>query len=207
MMGLFNSLPPADLSLATVIHSLSCPFSFSKPSFSRVVMFNVGVAYGRCCGLRVCRGVGHHATSIRLPDLEFSIALSLESHRHLRISIIDSIVGEFPAVLLVSSFVIRFSFISHIVHDKNKINLVSSDSVFGKLHRPVLIPEMTRSFQPPTTTSLSVDVQLLWSLLWSGEVDFSVKTVGEGVEIAAIVLSESFQDVAFQQTLIMYIPS
>ena len=43
-----------------------------------------------CFGLPVGRGVGHHAPSIRLGDLDFSIALSLESHRHLRISIIDS---------------------------------------------------------------------------------------------------------------------
>jgi hypothetical protein len=56
-----------------------------------------------CVGLPAFRGVGHHAPSIFLGDLDFSIALSLESHRHLRISIIESIVGEFPAVLLVSS--------------------------------------------------------------------------------------------------------
>jgi hypothetical protein len=63
-----------------------------------------------CCGLSVCRGVGHHGPRIRLGDLDVSIArLSLESHRHLRISIIDSIVGEFPAVLLVFSSVIRFT--------------------------------------------------------------------------------------------------
>jgi hypothetical protein len=68
-----------------------------------------------CCGLPVGRGVGHHAQSIRLGDLDFSITLSLENHRHLRTSIIDSIVGEFGAVLLAFSFVIRFSAISHIV--------------------------------------------------------------------------------------------
>jgi hypothetical protein len=39
----------------------------------------------------------------------------LESHRHLRTSIIDSIVGEFPAVILTVSFVIRCSATSHIV--------------------------------------------------------------------------------------------
>jgi hypothetical protein len=52
-------------------------------------------------------GVGHHAPSIRLGDLDFSIALSLESHRHLRTSIIDSIAGEFPEALLTCSFVIH----------------------------------------------------------------------------------------------------
>jgi hypothetical protein len=47
-----------------------------------------------------------HAPSIRLGDVDSSIvaALSLESHRHLRTSIIDSIVGEFPAVILTVSF-------------------------------------------------------------------------------------------------------
>jgi hypothetical protein len=68
-----------------------------------------------CCGLPVGRSVGHHAPSIRLRDLDFSIMLSLESHRHLRTSIIDSIVGGVAALLLTFSFVIRFSFISHIV--------------------------------------------------------------------------------------------
>ena len=53
-----------------------------------------------CCGFPARRGVGHHAASIRLGDLDISIALSLESHRILRTSIIDSIVGEFPAALL-----------------------------------------------------------------------------------------------------------
>jgi hypothetical protein len=62
-----------------------------------------------CCGLPIGRGVGHHAASIRLGDLDFSIALSLESHRQLRTSIIDSIVAEFPAALLTTClFVIRF---------------------------------------------------------------------------------------------------
>jgi hypothetical protein len=74
-----------------------------------------------CVGLPTFRGVGHHAPSILLGDLDFSIALlSLESHWHLCISIIDSIVGKFPAVLLVSLFVIRFSFnVSHIVHPQS----------------------------------------------------------------------------------------
>jgi hypothetical protein len=68
-----------------------------------------------CCGLPTCRGVVHHALSIRLGDLDSSIAMSLESQRHLRISIIDSIVGELATTLLTLSFVIRFSLISHIV--------------------------------------------------------------------------------------------
>jgi hypothetical protein len=67
-----------------------------------------------CCGLPVGRGVGHHAPKIRLGDLDSSITLSLGSHRHLRTSIIDSIVGESAAVLVTFSFVIRL-FISHIV--------------------------------------------------------------------------------------------
>jgi hypothetical protein len=53
-----------------------------------------------CCGFPAIRGVGQHAPSIRLGDLVFSIALSLDSRRNLRTSIIDSIVGEFPAALL-----------------------------------------------------------------------------------------------------------
>jgi hypothetical protein len=39
-----------------------------------------------CCGLPVGRDVGHHAPSIRLGHLDFSIALSFESHRHIRIT-------------------------------------------------------------------------------------------------------------------------
>jgi hypothetical protein len=70
-----------------------------------------------CCGLPACRGVGHHAPSIRLGDLDFSIVLSLVNHRNLRSSItIDSIVGEFSAALLTNSFVIRFSATFHIVY-------------------------------------------------------------------------------------------
>jgi hypothetical protein len=49
-----------------------------------------------CCGLPVERGVGHHAPSIRLGNLDFSITLSLESHRHLRTTIIDSIFVRDP---------------------------------------------------------------------------------------------------------------
>jgi hypothetical protein len=52
---------------------------------------------------------------IRLGDLDSSIALSLESHPHLRTSIINFIVGEFPAVILTVSFVIRCSATSHII--------------------------------------------------------------------------------------------
>jgi hypothetical protein len=51
-----------------------------------------------CCDLPIGRGVGQHAPSIRLGDLDSSIALSLDSHRHLRTSIIDSIVREFAAL-------------------------------------------------------------------------------------------------------------
>jgi hypothetical protein len=47
--------------------------------------------------------------------LTFSIVLILESHRHFRISIIDSFVGEFLAFLLVFSFVIRLSTIPHVI--------------------------------------------------------------------------------------------
>jgi hypothetical protein len=53
-----------------------------------------------CCGLLVGRRVRHHAPSIRLGDLDFSSTLNLESHRQFRTNIIDSIVGEFAAVLL-----------------------------------------------------------------------------------------------------------
>jgi hypothetical protein len=111
----FNSLSPhADLSLATVIHSLSCHFSSSsKPSFSRVEIQAWRMVY---YDFPIGRGVGYHAPSIRLGDLDFSIALSLESHRILRSCIINSIVGEFPAALLTCSFVIRFSAISNIAH-------------------------------------------------------------------------------------------
>jgi tetratricopeptide (TPR) repeat protein len=90
----------------------------------------------------------------------------------------------------------------------NNNNLVPSESVFGNLPRPVLIPEKKRPFQPPPTTSSPADVQLLCSLLWSGEVDFCVMTndteKSEAV-VTAMVLSESFQDVAFQQMLFTYV--
>jgi hypothetical protein len=99
--------PHADLSLATVIHSLSCPFS-SKPSFLRYVCKRV-VWSAEVSLLAVV----HHAPSIRLGDLDSSIAL--ESHRHLRVSINVSIVGEFATIPLTCSFVIRFSATSHIV--------------------------------------------------------------------------------------------
>jgi hypothetical protein len=67
-----------------------------------------------CCNFPVGRGAGHHAPSIRLGDLDFSITLSLEPSAS-SYSIIDSIAGAFVAVLLTFSFVIRFSVISHIV--------------------------------------------------------------------------------------------
>jgi hypothetical protein len=67
-----------------------------------------------CCGLPIGHGPEHHAPSIRVGDLDFSITLSLESHRQFLTFIIDSIVAEFAAVLL-TSFVICFSAISHIV--------------------------------------------------------------------------------------------
>jgi hypothetical protein len=76
----------------------------------------VAYVYVSYCLLRSGRCVGHHAPRIRLGDLYAFIALSLQSHRHLRISIIDSIVGEFAAVLRTCSFVIRFSATSHIAH-------------------------------------------------------------------------------------------
>jgi hypothetical protein len=69
-----------------------------------------------CVGLPAFRGVvGHHAPSILLGDLDSFIALSLESHRYLRISIIDSIVGDFPAVRSSSLFV-RDPFLLYIPH-------------------------------------------------------------------------------------------
>jgi hypothetical protein len=77
----------ADLSLATVIHSLSCPFSPSKPSFWRVLMYACRMV---CWGLPTGRDVVHHAPSIRLGDLSSFIKLSLESHQHLRVSINDA---------------------------------------------------------------------------------------------------------------------
>jgi hypothetical protein len=81
-----------------------------------------------CCGFPVGR---------RLGDLDFSI--SLESHRHLRTSIIDSIEGEFAAALLTFSFVILFSAISMVKRFQFGRILVSINfRVFGdytKLHR------------------------------------------------------------------------
>jgi hypothetical protein len=48
-----------------------------------------------CFGFPAFRGVGHHAPRIFLGDLDFSIALSLESHRHLRISMLNVILFIF----------------------------------------------------------------------------------------------------------------
>jgi hypothetical protein len=78
-------------SLATVIHSLNCPLSPSRPSFLRAVTSACRIV---CWDLHTGRGVGHHAPSISLRDLGVFIKLSLQSHRHLRTFIIDSIVGE-----------------------------------------------------------------------------------------------------------------
>jgi hypothetical protein len=50
-----------------------------------------------------------HAPRIRLGDLDCFITLSLESHRHLRVSINESIVGESATIPLTCSFLIRFS--------------------------------------------------------------------------------------------------
>jgi hypothetical protein len=99
-------VPHVGLSLATVIHSLSCPFSSSISSVLRVVTEAWRLV---CCCLPACLEYGHHAPSIRLGDLDSSIALSLEIHRHLRTSVIDSIVGEFPEVILTVSFMTRCS--------------------------------------------------------------------------------------------------
>jgi hypothetical protein len=101
-----------DLSLATFIHSLDYPLSPSKTSFLRVYTFAWRIV---CWGLLVAALLGHHAPPY-LGDLYAFISLSLQSHRHLRISIIDSIVGEFATSRLTRSFVIRLSCISHIVH-------------------------------------------------------------------------------------------
>jgi hypothetical protein len=61
--------------------------------------------------------------TMRRGDLDFSIVLSLESHRHVRISIIDSIVDAFPAVLLTYSFVIHFV---HLLYMATKISKADS---------------------------------------------------------------------------------
>jgi hypothetical protein len=62
-----------------------------------------------CCGFPGSRAVGHHAPSIRLGDRDCN-TLRLESHRHLRISTIASIVGEFAtSIRLTCSFMIHLS--------------------------------------------------------------------------------------------------
>jgi hypothetical protein len=74
-----------------------------------------------CCmvnrDLPTDRDVVHHAPSSRLGDLDCFIRLSLEeSYRHLRVSINESIVGEFATIPLTCSFLIRFSATFHIVN-------------------------------------------------------------------------------------------
>jgi hypothetical protein len=98
--------PHADLSLATVIHSLAVLFK------AELEGNYVSVSYGLLrspywsCRRTPC---AKHSPG----DLDSSI--EFESHRHLRVSINVSIVGEFATIPLTCSFVIRFSATSHIV--------------------------------------------------------------------------------------------
>jgi hypothetical protein len=68
--------PHADLFLATVIHSLSRPFSPSKPSFLSALIYACRMV---CWGLPTGRDVVHHAPRIRFWDpLDCFITLSLD---------------------------------------------------------------------------------------------------------------------------------
>jgi hypothetical protein len=100
-----------------------------------------------CCGLPVGRGVGHHARSIHLGDLDFSTALSLESHRHLHISIIDSIVGEVPTVLL--TFFVRDPFLRYIPHRPLAYPAETTTVVKRFQFRPVFFFQSSPAFAPP----------------------------------------------------------
>jgi hypothetical protein len=102
--------PHADLSLATVIHSLSCPFLFKAELLEGTYVVSYGLLRSPYWSCRRTPCAKHSPG-----DLDSSIALSLESHRHLRVSINVSIVGEFATIPLTCSFVIRFSATSHIV--------------------------------------------------------------------------------------------
>jgi len=91
-----------------------------------------------------------------------------------------------------------------VVAGEDKNSLVSSDSVFGRLHRPLLIPEKKGPFQQPPLMG-PVDAQLMCSLLWSGEVDFVVTTDGKEAVVRTKILSEDFQDATFQQTWLTFL--
>jgi hypothetical protein len=107
--GLTFSARPcwSNLSLAMVLYSVfsKVPFalSSSKPNFSRVLLYACRIVWGLPSDRGV--GLGHHASSIRLGDLDAFIALSLQSRQH-----------RFYCVRICSSssnvtcsFVIRFS--------------------------------------------------------------------------------------------------
>jgi hypothetical protein len=96
--GVCSTFRPADLSLdGHPFHSF-CPF------FKEIELLE-GAAHV-VWSAEVLRS---RIAAIASQDLDSSIALSLESHRHLRVSINVSIVGEFATIPLTCSFVIRFS--------------------------------------------------------------------------------------------------
>jgi hypothetical protein len=85
----------AGISLAAVIHSLGCPFSSSNPSFLSASCMRV-IWSDEVSLLVVALDTMRRAfaSEILTPSLR-----CFGSHRHLHISIIESIVGEFAAVL------------------------------------------------------------------------------------------------------------
>jgi hypothetical protein len=153
----------ADLSLATAIHSLNCPFSPSKPSFLRVPMYACRIV---CWGLPTGRGIGHHASSLSLVYLDAFIMPSLQSHRHLCMSIIDSIVDEFAAVLLTRSFLIRFSATSHKVQRNShkwfssqvEVVLVDLKMPLSLFYAPFVLSEPSRSSTCNTKRFITVSL-------------------------------------------------
>jgi hypothetical protein len=82
---------------------------------------------------------------IRLGDLDCRcITLSLESHRHLRVSINESVMGESATIPLTCSFLIRFSATSHIVNPhilrRNPWWNASSLDLFASFSAQLLLP-------------------------------------------------------------------
>jgi hypothetical protein len=106
-----------------------------------------------CIGLPAFRGVGHHAPSIFLGNLDFSIALSLESHRHLRISIIDSIVGEFPAVRVPSTYCTGFMRSTRLPVVSSLVTRETDHGHTGRYSRRLVDKEVTEEKDHPIASA------------------------------------------------------
>jgi hypothetical protein len=121
---------PIDLSLATVI---PLPFLFQSQACRMVWL-----------GSPYWSAVVHHAPSIRLGDLDFHCT-EFESHRHLRVSINVSIVGEFATIPL--TLFVRDPFLCYIPHRRTSWRHPwwNASSLTCLLSVPSRLPECTQS--------------------------------------------------------------